>query len=57
MNHKEHTPPPRQTPLPLGNGAQWEQLPPDVRDRCRQLVAQLLTDLTRSWAAGGNDER
>lgn len=57
MNHPEHTPPPRQTTLPLGSGAQWEQLPPDVRDRCRALVAQLLTDLARPRAAGGDDER
>lgn len=57
MNHKAQTPPPRQTPLPLGNGAQWEQLPPDVRDRCRQLVAQLLRDLARPQATGGDDER
>jgi len=54
MNHPH---PPRQITLPLGSDAQWEQLPRDVRDRCRALVAQLLTDLARSRAPGDDDER
>jgi hypothetical protein len=57
MNRPESPHPPRQTTLPLGNDVQWEQLPRDVRDRCRVLVAQLLTDLVRPRAAGGDDER
>lgn len=57
MNHQEHTHPPRQATLPLGSDAQWEQLPREVRDRCRALVAQLLTDLARNRATGGDDER
>jgi len=58
MNHQKHTHrPPRQTMLPLGSGAQWEQLPHDVRERCRALVAQLLTALVRSRACGDDHER
>jgi hypothetical protein len=57
MNRQEHTHPPQQTRLALGNGAQWEQLPRDVRERCRELVVQLLMDLARSRAGGGSDER
>jgi hypothetical protein len=57
MNHPEHPHPPRQATLPLGSEMQWEQLPQDVRNRCRELVVQLLMDLARSRAVGGNDER
>ena len=57
MNHQEQNHPPRQARLPLGSNAQWEQLPRDVRDRCRALVAQLLTDLVRSRILGDDDER
>ncbi len=57
MNHPEHPHPPRQTMLPLGSDVTWEQLPRDVRDRCRALVVQLLTDLARSQAPGDDDER
>ncbi len=57
MNHSEKPHLPRQATLPLGSDIQWEQLPQDVRDRCRELVVQLLMDLARSRAAGDNDER
>lgn len=57
MNHPEHPHPLRQTTLSLGNDVQWERLPRDVRDRCRALIAQLLADLVRPRAAGGDDER
>lgn len=57
MNQQKQNNPPRQTTLPLGGDAQWEQLPQDVRDRCRELVAQLLMDLTRTTNAGDEDER
>jgi hypothetical protein len=57
MNRQEHIHPPQQTRLALGNGAQWEQLPRDVRDRCRELIIQLLMDLARSRVGGGSDER
>jgi hypothetical protein len=57
MNRQKHTHRPQQARLPLGNGAQWDQLPRDVRDRCRELIVQLLMDLARSRAGGGRDER
>ena len=57
MNRQEHPRPPQQTRLALGKGTQWEQLPRDVRDRCRELVVQLLMDRAGSRAAGGEDER
>ena len=57
MNRPEPPHPPRQTTLPLGSDTQWEQLPRDVHDRCRALVAQLLVELVRSRAAGDDDER
>ncbi len=57
MNRQKHTRPAGQTRLALGNGAQWEKLPRDVRERCRELIVQLLADLARSRAAGGEDER
>lgn len=57
MNQQKHTHPPRQTTLPLGSNVQWEQLPRNVRDRCRALVAQLLAELARPQATGGDDER
>lgn len=55
MNRKEHNPS-QQTSLALGSGVHWEQLPRDVRDRCRALVAQLLMSLVRSQPAGGDDD-
>ena len=57
MNRQGHTDVPQQARLALGNDAQWEQLPRDVRDRCRELVVQLLMELARNRTAGGNDER
>jgi hypothetical protein len=57
MNHPRHPRAPQQTRLALGNGEQWEQLPRDIRDRCRELIVQLLMDLVRNRAAGGEDER
>jgi hypothetical protein len=57
MNHPEQPHPPRQATLPLGSDIQREQLPRDVRDRCRELVVQLLMDLARSRATGGDDEQ
>ncbi len=57
MNRQQHPRPPQQTRLALGNGPQWEQLPREIRDRCRELTVQLLTDLVRNRAAGGDDER
>lgn len=56
MNHPMHTQPPRQTTLPLGSGAHWEQLPREVRERCRALVAQLLASLMQRQLAGGDDD-
>ncbi len=57
MNRKEHTHRAQHTRLALGDGTQWEQLPRDVRDRCRDLVVQVLLELARSRTAGGEDER
>lgn len=57
MNRQKNIHPPSQAKLPLGNDVQWEQLPQDVRDRCRELVVQLLMDLVRSQTTGGSDER
>ncbi len=57
MNRQQHPRPPQQTRLALGNGPQREQLPRDIRDRCRELIVQLLIDLVRNQAAGGDDER
>ncbi|MCP4899387.1 MAG: hypothetical protein GY906_20680 [bacterium] len=57
MNRQPHTDLPQQTRLALGNDAQWEQLPRDVRYRCRELVVQLLMEQARSRAAGDSDER
>ncbi len=55
MNHKAPHPP-RQTTLPLDNGAHWIQLPPEVRDRSRALVVELLTRLVRLPNTGGDDD-
>jgi len=57
MNRQEQNPPPRQTTLPLAGEAQWEQLPQDVRNRCRELLAQLLSDLSRTRGTGDKNER
>jgi len=57
MNRQPHTDLPQQTRLALGNDAQWEQLPRDVRDRCRELVVQLLMELARNRVVGDSDER
>ena len=57
MNRQGRTDVPQQTRLALGNDAQWEQLPRDVRNRCRELVVQLLMELARNRTVGGNDER
>ena len=57
MNREKHTHRPQQTRLALGDGTQWQQLPREVRDRCRDLLVQLLMDLVRSRGAGGEDER
>ncbi len=54
MKHKAHRLP-RQTSLPLNGGVHWTQLPPEVRDRCRALVVELLTGRVRSPATGGDD--
>ena len=57
MNREKQTHRPQQTRLALGASTQWEQLPREVRDRCRDLLVQLLMDLARSRGAGGEDER
>ena len=56
MDGKERVYPPRQTSLALRRGAHWEQFPRDVRDRCRELVVQLLASLARSHPARGDDD-
>lgn len=56
MQSKAPARPPRQTSLPLSNEVRWELLPRDVRERCRALVVQLLTDLVRNAPAGGDDD-
>ena len=48
MNRQEHNHRPQQARLPLGNGTPWEQLPQDVRNRCRALIVELLVDLARN---------
>lgn len=55
MNRKTHLPP-RQTPLPLNGDLHWTQLPPEVRDRCRVLLVELLTRLAQSPASAGDDD-
>jgi len=55
MNRKTHLPP-RQSPLPLNGDLQWTQLPPEVRDRCRVLLVELLTRLAQSPASAGDDD-
>lgn len=55
MNRKANYSP-RQTSLPLDGAVHWTQLPPDVRNRCRALVVELLTRLVRSPATGGGDD-
>ena len=57
MNREKHAHRPQQTRLTLGEGTQREQLPREVRDRCRDLLVQLLMDLVRSRGAGAEDER
>ena len=55
MNRKAPLPP-HQTSLPLSGEVNWMQLPPDVRDRCRRLVVELLKSLARCPASGGDDD-
>lgn len=55
MNRKAHHRP-RQTLLPLNSDVHWIQLPPEVRDRCRALVVELLTRLAQSSATGDDDD-
>jgi len=57
MNQQKQNSPPRQTRLALGDDTQWEQLPQEVRDRCRELVVQLLMDLVTTQSTGDDDER
>lgn len=54
LSHKAH-PTPRQTALPLDGEVQWMQLPPEVRDRSRALVVELLAGLARLPSTGGDD--
>ncbi len=56
MDRKKRTHQHRQRPLALSRGAHWEQFPRDVRDRCRELVVQLLMSLARSQPAAGDDD-
>ena len=56
MQSKVRTQPPRQTSLTLSTETHWEQLPREMRERCRALVVQLLTRLVRDDSAGENDD-
>jgi hypothetical protein len=55
MNHKK-LPPQQQTALPLSGEAHWTQLPREVREQCRTLVVELLTQLAQQPRAGGRDD-
>jgi hypothetical protein len=50
-------PPKRQMTLPLSESEQREPLPAHVRERCTELVAQMLMDLATKISQGEDDER
>jgi len=55
MNRKDHHRA-QQTMLPLNGDVHWLQLPADVREQCRVLLAELLARLARCPATGGDED-
>lgn len=53
---KQHSPI-RQMTLPLAESEQRAPLPPEVHERCLELVAQLLMELANKRGQGDDDER
>ena len=57
MSQSKQNQPPRQMILPLVKAQQRERLPREVRDRCRELVAQMLMDLVQKTTDGDDNEQ
>ncbi len=56
MKSKTRTHLPEQQSLALSREAHWEQFPREMRDRCRDLVVQLLVSLVHSQPPRGDDD-